>query len=65
MLVEWGGAVHDITHVIAVSSTGTIIPGIEFRIVQDLGLSQSTQRFGINFQGYVIVDLHVNIGYIY
>lgn len=48
---EWGGDLSQITHVIAASSTGTIIPGIEFRIAQALGLSPSTQRFGLNFQG--------------
>ena len=50
-LAEWGGAPSLITHIIAVSSTGTVIPGIELRVAQQLGLSDSTQRFGLNFAG--------------
>eukprot|EP00698_Gefionella_okellyi_P014795 TRINITY_DN4115_c0_g2_i1.p1 TRINITY_DN4115_c0_g2~~TRINITY_DN4115_c0_g2_i1.p1 ORF type:complete len:2759 (+),score=599.54 TRINITY_DN4115_c0_g2_i1:192-8468(+) len=48
---EWGGAPSDITHVIACSSTGTIIPGIELRLLETLGLRRDTQRFGMNFHG--------------
>jgi predicted naringenin-chalcone synthase len=50
-LSDWGGHASAITHIIAVSSTGTIIPGIELRLAQALGLAADVQRFGLNFLG--------------
>ncbi|KAF3362720.1 Uncharacterized protein PHSC3_000707 [Chlamydiales bacterium STE3] len=50
-LADWGGDAHAITHVISVSCTGMIAPGIEFSLMQGLQLRPSTQRLGINFMG--------------
>ncbi len=48
---KWGGDVNDITHIISVSCTGFMAPGIEFLLINDLGLSSSISRLGINFMG--------------
>lgn len=50
-LQNWGGNLSDITHIISVSCTGMIAPGIEFLLVNRLGLSKDVQRLGINFMG--------------
>jgi len=41
----------NITHVISVSCTGMMAPGIEFILAQELGLPNTVQRIGINFMG--------------
>lgn len=51
VLEKWGGDVSHITHIISVSCTGIIAPGIEFYLMQDLGLSYQVNRIGINFMG--------------
>ena len=48
---NWGGDKADITHIISVTCTGTITPGIEFIVSQELGLSPNISRLGINFIG--------------
>jgi len=48
---EWGGDVKDITHIIAISCTGVMAPGIEFFVMQELGLKRTVQRIGINLMG--------------
>jgi predicted naringenin-chalcone synthase len=48
---KWSGNSQDITHVIAVSCTGVMAPGLEFIIQQELNLPPNTQRFGLNFMG--------------
>ena len=48
---SWGGKKQDITHVISVSCTGSIVPGLEFRLVDDLGLNRNVIRLGVNFIG--------------
>lgn len=50
-LDEWGGDPNEITHVISVSCTGMIAPGIEFGLVQALNLKRTVNRLGINFMG--------------
>ena len=50
-LKAWGGYSEAITHVISVSCTGVVAPGIEFNLVKLLGLKPTTQRLGINFMG--------------
>lgn len=50
-LNSWGGDPHAITHVISVSCTGMVAPGIEFDLMKRLNLKFSTQRLGINFMG--------------
>lgn len=48
---EWGGALSEITHIISVSCTGVIAPGIEYLLMQELGLPATANRLGINFMG--------------
>lgn len=50
-LEAWGGDPKTITHIISVSCTGVIAPGIEFDLMKSLNLRPSTQRLGINFMG--------------
>lgn len=48
-LKSWGG--EGITHVVAVSCTGVIVPGLEFSLIEGLGLSPNVMRLGVNFMG--------------
>jgi len=41
----------DITHVVTVSCTGCFAPGPDFRLVRDLGLPGSTERYNLGFIG--------------
>jgi prepilin-type processing-associated H-X9-DG protein len=50
-LSSWGGNPRDITHVISISCTGMMAPGIEYYLVQELDLSPSVGRVGVNFMG--------------
>lgn len=50
-LKMWGGDPKAITHIISVSCTGMVAPGIEFILMQELNLNSSIQRLGINFMG--------------
>jgi predicted naringenin-chalcone synthase len=50
-LAKWGQSVSHITHVISVSCTGMYAPGIEFGLIESLGLNQNVERLGINFMG--------------
>jgi predicted naringenin-chalcone synthase len=47
----WGGPKEGITHVISVSCTGMMAPGLEFLLMNALDLSRQTQRVGLNFMG--------------
>lgn len=40
-----------ITHVISVSCTGMMAPGIEYYLIKELGLNWNVGRIGINFMG--------------
>lgn len=51
LLQEWGGNRQDITHLIFVSCTGLLAPGIEFLLLDQLKLSASTERIALNFMG--------------
>lgn len=51
LLQEWNDNPKKITHVISVSCTGMIAPGIELLLVDRLGLSPEVERLGINFMG--------------
>ncbi|WP_309131755.1 type III polyketide synthase [Brevibacterium sp.] len=42
---------HDVTHVITVSCTGFFSPGPDYRIVRELGLAPSVQRYHLGFMG--------------
>lgn len=46
-----GLAASEITHVVTVSCTGCFAPGPDFRIVRDLGLAPSTERYHLGFIG--------------
>lgn len=50
-LSNWGGDPLAISHVISVSCTGMVAPGIEFNLMKKLNLNPSTKRLGINFMG--------------
>lgn len=50
-LKQWGRDSKEITHVISVSCTGVMAPGIEFILQEELNLAQDVQRLGINFMG--------------
>lgn len=48
---EWGGKVEEITHIISISCTGVMAPGIEFHLMQRLNLRPDTYRLAIQFMG--------------
>eukprot|EP01087_Luapelamoeba_hula_P005050 TRINITY_DN15135_c0_g1_i1.p1 TRINITY_DN15135_c0_g1~~TRINITY_DN15135_c0_g1_i1.p1 ORF type:complete len:393 (-),score=49.82 TRINITY_DN15135_c0_g1_i1:20-1198(-) len=48
---DWGGNVADITHIVAVSCTGVMAPGVEFHVLEALGCRRTVQRLGINIMG--------------
>lgn len=50
-LEQWGGETSRITHLISISCTGMIAPGIEYYLMQNLGLCPTVNRLGINFMG--------------
>jgi predicted naringenin-chalcone synthase len=50
-LQAWGGDPSAITHIISVSCTGVMAPGIEFELINSLNLPRSVSRLGINFMG--------------
>jgi alpha-pyrone synthase len=50
-LAHWGGDLQSITHVVAVTCTGVIVPGLEFSVLSGLGLSSDTQRLAVTFMG--------------
>ncbi len=47
----WGGNKDDITHVLGITCTGTIVPGVEFYVIQGMGLKPTTQRVSISLMG--------------
>lgn len=47
----WGGEKDQITHIISVSCTGVLAPGLEFQLIESLNLNPSVHRIGINFMG--------------
>ena len=50
-LNAWDGSPQDITHIISISCTGMMAPGIEYYLIQELNLPPSVGRIGINFMG--------------
>ncbi len=48
---RWGGKPEEITDVIVISCTGMMAPGIEFLLIDKLGLRRDINRLGINFMG--------------
>lgn len=51
VIERWGGNISQLTHLISVSCTGMIAPGIEYHLMQNLALSPTINRLGINFMG--------------
>jgi predicted naringenin-chalcone synthase len=47
----WGGRPEEISHVISISCTGMVAPGIEFDLIEALHLNPAVFRLGINFMG--------------
>ena len=50
-LQNWGGHSNEITHIISVSCTGAITPGLEFKLTQALKLDPYVSRLGVNMMG--------------
>lgn len=50
-LKAWNGNPDQISHIISVSCTGVVAPGIEFELMQHLNLKPTAHRLGINFMG--------------
>ncbi len=48
---NWQGKLKDITHIISVSCTGAITPGVEFILSRKLGLKDDVSLLGVNFMG--------------
>lgn len=48
---HWGEDAKKITHVISISCTGFIAPGIEVSLIKALNLNSDVKRFGLNFMG--------------
>lgn len=51
VIKTWGEPASKLTHIISVSCTGMIAPGIEFELMEKLNLNLSISRLGINFMG--------------
>lgn len=50
-LAESASAPHSITHLITVSCSGFSAPGVDVRLIDELGLSSTVQRTNIGFMG--------------
>ena len=48
---RWQRSATEITHILSVSCTGAITPGLEFKLAQALGLKPTVARLGINMMG--------------
>lgn len=48
---NWGEQARNITHIISISCTGFVAPGIETILINELGLERDVKRFGLNFMG--------------
>ena len=51
VIKTWNRDPKEITHIISVSCTGVMAPGIEFILQQELNLPSTVQRIGLNFMG--------------
>jgi len=51
LLEQYNRDKNEITHLISVSCTGVMAPGIEFLLQQSLSLNPTLRRLGINFMG--------------
>jgi predicted naringenin-chalcone synthase len=50
-LLQWGKDPKSLTHIISVSCTGSVTPGIEFLVAKKLNLCPYISRLGINMMG--------------
>lgn len=50
-MIDWGGDAKHITHVVVVSCTGVMVPGLDVSLVDALNLNPQVERFGIHFMG--------------
>ncbi|KAM9961932.1 hypothetical protein ACTFIR_004800 [Dictyostelium discoideum] len=50
-LKDWGGDKGDITHIVSVTSTGIIIPDVNFKLIDLLGLNKDVERVSLNLMG--------------
>jgi predicted naringenin-chalcone synthase len=50
-IADWKGQKSDITHVIGITCTGVLVPGIEMALMHGLKLRSTTQRLAITFMG--------------
>ncbi|EGC32665.1 hypothetical protein DICPUDRAFT_56948 [Dictyostelium purpureum] len=50
-IADWGGNKEDITHIMSVSSTGVIIPDVNFKLIDKLQLNQDIERVSLNMMG--------------
>ncbi len=50
-LVRSGFAASEVTHVVTASCTGLFAPGPDFRLVKDLGIPASAERYHLGFMG--------------
>lgn len=48
---DWGGNPGSITHIVSVTCTGVVCPGIEVSLIQSLNLDYSVERVAVNFMG--------------
>lgn len=54
-LSQWrhGGA-RDVTHIVTHSCTGFSAPGLDFALINALGLPSDTRKLGVNFMGWCV-----------
>lgn len=50
-IADWGGDKSKITHVISISCTGIIVPGLDFSVIKSLGLGTHVQRYSVLMMG--------------
>lgn len=50
-LTRAGVSASELTHVVTVSCTGLFAPGLDYRLVRDLGIATTVERFHIGFVG--------------
>ncbi|MCH9769915.1 MAG: type III polyketide synthase [Gammaproteobacteria bacterium] len=48
---SWGGDYQAITHVVVVSCTGIMMPGLDAHLVDQLSLNPKVERIGVHFMG--------------
>lgn len=62
-LTAWGGDPQTITHLIFVSCTGIMAPGVQAILQQELSLSSTVNQFGLNMMGCFGAFKGLNMAY--